>query len=102
MNEFDNLVINNMFLYDFDNGLKYLKCGLHGLLDNMDRQNIDRKDVKGVSIEAIICAAKVCDDIHIYQNRLNIEILLRWDNNNMIYLIKQDDNSITVEKFKTK
>lgn len=92
--------MSDTYLYDFDNGLKYLKCGLYGWLNNME--NISTQDIVGLNIDTIICAAKVCDDIEILKNKFNDSILLKWNNSDVIYSIKPENNSVVIEKFETK
>lgn len=88
--------MNDMYTHDFDNGLKYLKCGLYGLLNNVEK----RVDITGISINAIICAAEICDDIDICQSEFSKTILLRQKDSEYIFSIKPDNYSIIIEKFK--
>lgn len=84
-----------VYLHDFDNGLKYFKCGLYGLLNSM--RDVSTKEIIGsFNINMIMCAAEICDDIDIYKNKVNSEIVLKWSDT--MYSMKQEEGSVLITK----
>ena len=67
--------MNDKFLFDLDNGVKYLKCFLYGTLNFVAKIG-EFKLISSLNRELFIGLSKSCEEIKVLTNELSKELLL--------------------------
>lgn len=90
--------MNNKFLFDLDNGVKYLKCFLYGVLNFVAKVG-EFKLMSPLNRELFIGLSKSCEEIKILINASNKELILIFNNN--FYSVYFFDDQIKIVKLET-
>ena len=90
--------MNDKFLFDLDNGVKYLKCFLYGTLNFVAKIG-EFKLISPINRELLIGLSKSCEDIKVLINESNKELILIFNNN--VYSVNFFDDYIKIIKLKT-
>lgn len=90
--------MNDKFLFDLDNGVKYLKCFLYGTLNFVAKIG-EFKLISPLNRELLIGLSKSCEDIKVLINESNKELILIFNNN--VYSVNFFDDYIKIIKLKT-
>lgn len=90
--------MNDKFLFDLDNGVKYLKCFLYGTLNFVAKIG-EFKLIPPLNRELLIGLLKSCEDIKVLINESNKELILIFNNN--VYSVNFFDDHIKIIKLKT-
>ena len=90
--------MNDKFLFDLDNGIKYLKCFLYGTLNFVAKIG-EFKLISPINRELLIGLSKSCEDIKVLTNESNKELILIFNNN--VYSVNFFDDHIKIINLKT-
>lgn len=90
--------MNDKFLFDLDNGVKYLKCFLYGTLNFVAKIG-EFKLISPLNRELLIGLSKSCEDIKVLINESNKELILIFNNN--VYSVNFFDDHVKIIKLKT-
>ena len=90
--------MNDKFLFDLDNGIKYLKCFLYGTLNFVAKIG-EFKLISPINRELLIGLSKSCEDIKVLINESNKELILIFNNN--VYSVNFFDDHIKIINLKT-
>ena len=90
--------MNDKFLFDLDNGVKYLKCFLYGTLNFVAKIG-EFKLISPINRELLIGLSKSCEDIKVLINESNKELILIFNNN--VYSVNFFDDHIKIINLKT-
>ena len=90
--------MNNKFLFDLDNGVKYLKCFLYGTLNFVAKIG-EFNLISPLNRELLIGLSKSCEDIKVLINESNKELILIFNNN--VYSVNFFDDHIKIINLKT-
>ena len=90
--------MNDKFLFDLDNGVKYLKCFLYGTLNFVAKIG-EFKLISPINRELLIGLSKSCEDIKVLTNESNKELILIFNNN--VYSVNFFDDHIKIINLKT-
>ena len=90
--------MNDKFLFDLDNGVKYLKCFLYGTLNFVAKIG-EFKLISSINRELLIGLLKSCEDIKVLTNESNKELILIFNNN--VYSVNFFDDHIKIINLKT-
>lgn len=90
--------MNDKFLFDLDNGVKYLKCFLYGTLNFVAKIG-EFKLISPLNRDLLIGLSKSCEDIKVLINESNKELILIFNNN--VYSVNFFDDHIKIINLKT-
>ena len=90
--------MNDKFLFDHDNGVKYLKCFLYGALNFVANVG-ELKIVSPLNREFFIGFSKSCEEIKVLINESSKELILIFNDN--FYSVNFFDDYIKIIKLKT-
>lgn len=90
--------MNDKFLFDLDNGVKYLKCFLYGTLNFVAKIG-EFKLISPLNRELLIGLSKSCEDIKVLINESNKELILIFNNN--VYSVNFFDDHVKIINLKT-
>ena len=90
--------MNDKFIFDLDNGVKYLKCFLYGTLNFVAKIG-EFKLISPINRELLIGLSKSCEDIKVLINESNKELILIFNNN--VYSVNFFDDHIKIINLKT-
>lgn len=90
--------MNDKFLFDLDNGVKYLKCFLYGILNFVEKIG-EFKLISPLNRELLIGLSKSCEDIKVLINKSNKELILIFNNN--VYSVNFFDDHVKIINLKT-
>ena len=79
--------MNDKFLFDLDNGVKYLKCFLYGVLNFVAKVG-EFKLISPLNRELFIGFSKSCEEIKVLINESNKELIFFFDDNIKIVKLK--------------
>lgn len=90
--------MNDKFLFDLDNGVKYLKCFLYGTLNFVAKIG-EFKLISSLNRELLIGLSKSCEEIKVLINESSKELILIFNDN--FYSVNFFDDYIKIIKLKT-
>lgn len=90
--------MNDKFLFDLDNGVKYLKCSLYGALNFVAKVG-ELKIVSPLNRELFIGFSKSCEEIKVLINESSKELILIFNDN--FYSVNFFGDYIKIIKLKT-
>lgn len=90
--------MNNKFLFDLDNGIKYLKCFLYGVLNFVAKIG-EFKIISPLNRELFMGFSKSCEEIKLLTNESSKELILIFNDN--FYSVNFFDDHIKIVKLKT-
>lgn len=90
--------MNDKFLFDLDNGIKYLKCFLYGILNFVAKIG-EFKLISPINRELLIGLSKSCEEIKVLINESSKELILIFNDN--FYSVNFFDDYIKIIKLKT-
>ncbi len=90
--------MNDKFLFDLDNGVKYLKCFLYCTLNFVAKIG-EFKLISPLNRELFIGLSKSCEEIKVLINESSKELILIFNDN--FYSVNFFDDYIKIIKLKT-